>query len=202
MEGSEPIVMANSEGQRTTPSVVGFTAKGDRLVGQPVHVATGSHDRCPASPTEIFSPVIKRGCTVATAFRADCFDALCAAYEKNFDVASVPFACAMTDLSGALDDGRQSGWPQLPEKFAGKPCYAGMMKILPYFDCAHFVPRIRIPTRWFVGFVDELCPPQAVWAGYNCLKTKDKKMLCFPGLGHGTPAWRYREANKAVEASW
>ena len=35
MEGSEPVVMANSEGQRTTPSVVGFTAKGDRLVGQP-----------------------------------------------------------------------------------------------------------------------------------------------------------------------
>jgi molecular chaperone DnaK len=35
MEGSEPIVIANSEGQRTTPSVVGFTAKGDRLVGQP-----------------------------------------------------------------------------------------------------------------------------------------------------------------------
>ena len=35
MDGSEPVVMANSEGQRTTPSVVGFTAKGDRLVGQP-----------------------------------------------------------------------------------------------------------------------------------------------------------------------
>ena len=35
MEGSEPVVMANSEGQRTPPSVGGFTAKGDRLVGQP-----------------------------------------------------------------------------------------------------------------------------------------------------------------------
>ncbi len=35
MEGAEPVVIANSEGQRTTPSVVGFTAKGDRLVGQP-----------------------------------------------------------------------------------------------------------------------------------------------------------------------
>ncbi len=35
MEGSEPVVMANSEGQRTTPSIVGFTAKGDVLVGQP-----------------------------------------------------------------------------------------------------------------------------------------------------------------------
>ncbi|NCC63250.1 MAG: molecular chaperone DnaK [Spirochaetia bacterium] len=35
MEGNDPMVIANSEGQRTTPSVVGFTAKGDRLVGQP-----------------------------------------------------------------------------------------------------------------------------------------------------------------------
>lgn len=35
MEGAEPVVMANSEGQRTTPSIVGFTAKGDVLVGQP-----------------------------------------------------------------------------------------------------------------------------------------------------------------------
>ncbi|MCH3917846.1 MAG: molecular chaperone DnaK [Spirochaetia bacterium] len=35
MEGNEPKVIANSEGQRTTPSVVGYTAKGDRLVGQP-----------------------------------------------------------------------------------------------------------------------------------------------------------------------
>jgi molecular chaperone DnaK len=35
MEGNDPMVIANSEGQRTTPSVVGFTAKGERLVGQP-----------------------------------------------------------------------------------------------------------------------------------------------------------------------
>ncbi len=35
MEGKEPIVIQNAEGQRTTPSIVGFTAKGDRLVGQP-----------------------------------------------------------------------------------------------------------------------------------------------------------------------
>ena len=35
MEGGEPQVIQNSEGQRTTPSIVGFTAKGERLVGQP-----------------------------------------------------------------------------------------------------------------------------------------------------------------------
>jgi molecular chaperone DnaK len=35
MEGGEPKVIINSTGNRTTPSVVGFTDKGDRLVGQP-----------------------------------------------------------------------------------------------------------------------------------------------------------------------
>jgi molecular chaperone DnaK len=34
MEGGQPTVIANQEGQRTTPSVVGFTKSGERLVGQ------------------------------------------------------------------------------------------------------------------------------------------------------------------------
>ena len=35
MEGSEPVVIPNSEGHRTTPSVVAFTADGERKVGDP-----------------------------------------------------------------------------------------------------------------------------------------------------------------------
>ncbi len=35
MEGGEPVVIQNAEGQRTTPSIVAYTAKGERLVGQP-----------------------------------------------------------------------------------------------------------------------------------------------------------------------
>src|SRR5512139_4349898 len=34
MEGGVPQVIPNQEGARTTPSIVGFTAKGERLVGQ------------------------------------------------------------------------------------------------------------------------------------------------------------------------
>lgn len=35
MEGNEPVVIANSEGKRTTPSIVAFTNNGERKVGDP-----------------------------------------------------------------------------------------------------------------------------------------------------------------------
>ena len=35
MEGSEPTVIANSEGRRTTPSIVAFVENGERKVGDP-----------------------------------------------------------------------------------------------------------------------------------------------------------------------
>ena len=35
MEGGEPVVIANAEGARTTPSIVAFTKTGERLVGAP-----------------------------------------------------------------------------------------------------------------------------------------------------------------------
>ena len=35
MEGGQPVVIANTEGARTTPSIVAFTKSGERLVGEP-----------------------------------------------------------------------------------------------------------------------------------------------------------------------
>src|SRR5207253_129348 len=45
MEGGEAKVIANQEGQRLTPSVVAFTDKGERLVGDPAkrQAVTNSH---------------------------------------------------------------------------------------------------------------------------------------------------------------
>ena len=34
MDGKDPIVIANEEGARTTPSIVGYAKDGERLVGQ------------------------------------------------------------------------------------------------------------------------------------------------------------------------
>ena len=35
MEGNEPVVIPNSEGRRTTPSIVAFVDNGERKVGDP-----------------------------------------------------------------------------------------------------------------------------------------------------------------------
>lgn len=46
MEGGEPVVIANAEGSRITPSVVGFSKTGERLVGQLAkRQAVTNHDR-------------------------------------------------------------------------------------------------------------------------------------------------------------
>ena len=38
MEGNEPVVIANAEGKRTTPSIVAFVEEGERKVGDPANV--------------------------------------------------------------------------------------------------------------------------------------------------------------------
>ena len=35
MEGSEPVVITNNEGKRTTPSIIGFVNEGERKIGDP-----------------------------------------------------------------------------------------------------------------------------------------------------------------------
>ena len=50
IEGGEPVVIANAEGARTTPSVVAFSKTGERMVGQVAkRQAVTNHDRTVAS---------------------------------------------------------------------------------------------------------------------------------------------------------
>ena len=55
MEGGKPVVVTNTEGSRTTPSVVAFTKTGERLVGEPAkRQAVTNSDRTISSHQETY----------------------------------------------------------------------------------------------------------------------------------------------------
>lgn len=89
---------------------------------------------------------------------------------------------AMSDHSGALR-GRDPGWPDLIARLPKADQAAGA-RWAPYFDAAHFAPRITCPVRVSVGFIDTTCPPCAVYASYNALRVKDKAIINDLGIGH------------------
>ena len=50
MEGNEPTVIPNAEGNRLTPSVVAFTDKEENLVGEPARRQAGAGYRAKRAP--------------------------------------------------------------------------------------------------------------------------------------------------------
>ncbi len=52
-EGNEPVVIANSEGKRTTPSVVAFVDGGERKIGDPASVRQSQTLQVPCSLSNV-----------------------------------------------------------------------------------------------------------------------------------------------------
>ncbi|MBL8994402.1 MAG: acetylxylan esterase, partial [Spirochaetia bacterium] len=94
----------------------------------------------------------------------------------------VMHVAAMCDFLG-FQAGRDSGWPKLIENLPEADKKPAIL-VAPYFDGAHFAPRIKCPVRLSVGFSDETCPPAAVYAAYNSLTVKDKGILHGLGMPH------------------
>ncbi len=84
MEGNEPIVISNSEGKRTTPSIVGFIEGGERKVGDP------AKRQAITNPTKTVSS-IKR-------FMGESYDRLAK------EIARVPFKVVKGDNNTARVD--------------------------------------------------------------------------------------------------
>ena len=112
---------------------------------------------------------------------------------KNFTkgVMHVP---ALTDLLG-FQKGRDSGWPKLIENVTPEQKEAAI-RTAPYFDGAHFAPRITCPVRVSVGFIDETCPPAAVYSSYNALRVKDKAIRHGFGMPHKVFPQIYEQLDK------
>ena len=91
---------------------------------------------------------------------------------------------AMTDLCG-FRAGHHSGWPLLVERQKTAAAKSAAEAVAPYFDAAHFAPRVKIPVRVEAGLSDTTCPPPCVYAAYNALGSSDKGIENAIGCGHG-----------------
>ena len=95
---------------------------------------------------------------------------------------AVFYVPALTDLCG-FRAGHQSGWPLLVERQKSDPAKAVATALAPYFDVAHFAPRVKIPVRVVVGLADTTCPPPCVYAAYNALGG-NKSIRSVQGMNH------------------
>jgi len=59
-----------------------------------------------------------------------------------------------------------------------------VLKTLSYFDIINLADRITLPVLVSVGLKDMVCMPEAIFAAYNRLHSKDKTMEVFPFMGH------------------
>ena len=102
------------------------------------------------------------------------------------------FVPAITDLLGSRQEERQSGWPRIIE--AQKPeNRTAAEKNAPYFDGVNFAARITCPVRVVVGFADCICAPAGVYAAYNLIPSRDKKIIHGIGMGHSVYGRFYRQ---------
>ena len=106
---------------------------------------------------------------------------------------------AITDTMGYLK-GRVSGWPKIVECNSTTPVRrAAAERWAPYFDGANFASRIKCPVRVAVGFSDTTCPPCAVYAAYNEIKSADKGIVHGIGMTHSCFPSFYRQLGNWVK---
>ena len=102
MENGQPVVIANAEGQRTTPSVIGFTKDGDVLVG------AAARRQAVTNPTKTVSSV-KRfiGCTYV---------------ERKDEAEKMPYkvVSGRGGLAAFSIDGKEIAPPEISAKVLGK----------------------------------------------------------------------------------
>lgn len=78
--------------------------------------------------------------------------------------------------------GRKGGWPQWYDAVENRDAQK-VREASRYFDVANFVPRIKCPVLVGVGLLDEVCPPEGIYAGLNQL-TSQKEIILLPNSEH------------------
>ena len=97
-------------------------------------------------------------------------------------LANVPALCDHTGFAAE----RASGWPKLVPRVSGKYDEKATQAAR-YVDAMNFARTIQCPTVVTVGFADKTCPPSSVYAAYNVIPSKAKRIIVRPLMGHAFP---------------
>lgn len=95
--------------------------------------------------------------------------------------ASLSLVPAGFDMFGP-EVGREPGWPKWYDTIENKDVEK-VRETSKYFDIANFVPRITCPVLVGIGLLDEVCPPEGIYAGMNQLQTQ-KEIILLPKSEH------------------
>jgi molecular chaperone DnaK len=178
MEGGDPVVIPNAEGGRTTPSVVGFTKDGERLVGQ---VAKRQAVTNPQNTVFSIKRFMGRRCA-----------------EVQEEMKRVPYkvVCGPNDMASVEVQGKRYSPPEISamvlqkmkqtaEDYLGYTVSKAVVTVPAYFNDAQRQATKdagRISGLEVLRIINE---PTAAALAYGLDKKKDEKIAVFD-LGGGT----------------
>ncbi|KIH77757.1 molecular chaperone DnaK [Geoalkalibacter ferrihydriticus] len=180
MEGGEPIVIANSEGSRTTPSMVAFTESGERLVGQQAKRQSVTNPE-----NTLFA--IKR--LIGRKFDSD-------AVRKDIKIS--PFKILQAENGDAWVEARGKKYSppeisamvlqkmkQTAEDYLGEPVSDAVVTVPAYFNDSQRQATKDAAKIAGLNLLRIINEPTAAALAYGLDKKKDEKIAVFD-LGGGT----------------
>jgi len=179
LEGNEPIVITNSEGKRTTPSVVAFIDGGERKVGDP------AKRQAITNPTKtIYS--IKR-------FMGETFD------QVKDEISRVPYKVERgdnntprVDIDGRLYTPQEISaiilqkMKKTAEDYLGQEVTDAVITVPAYFNDAQRQATKEAGEIAGLNVLEIISEPTAAALYYGCAKEQDEKTILVYDLGGGT----------------
>src|SRR6058998_1734666 len=180
MSGGDPVVIANAEGNRTTPSVVGFTEKGERLVGQ---IAKRQAITNPDNTVYSIKRLIGR--------KYDSKEVREALKRLPYKVVSAPNGDAHVEIRGKRYSPAEISamilqkMKQTAEDYLGEPVTEAVITVPAYFDDSQRQATKDAGQIAGLNVLRIINEPTAASLAYGLDKKKDERIAVYD-LGGGT----------------
>ena len=180
MSGGDPVVIANAEGNRTTPSVVGFTEKGERLVGQ---IAKRQAITNPENTVYSIKRLIGR--------KYDAKEVREALKRLPYKVVSAPNGDAHVEIRGKRYSPAEISamilqkMKQTAEDYLGEPVTEAVITVPAYFDDSQRQATKDAGQIAGLNVLRIINEPTAASLAYGLDKKKDERIAVYD-LGGGT----------------